>query len=216
MDTDFSFDWDDNFGWDDSPTEEVKKPETESSSRRRKTECVEISTKTEYRRAFGEARLFEAMKGVPLRRGHSYHFITAGDVDSLSFLKLAMVHCGHIQHMLASTWCMAAEDVLQFDQWLSDGVIDKVDFYVGEIFPGSYRVEYGMLKKIIEKHQCGRIAVFRNHSKIYAVHSDKYKFAIETSANINANPRTEQDVITVCDEIYNFYKSYFDGINSFE
>ena len=219
MDFDFDFDfeeWGGDFGSDETQTDATKPDTAERDTRRRKTECIEISTKTEHRRAFGEARLFEAMKGAPLLSGHSYHFITAGDVDSLSFLKFAMVHCGHIRHMLASTWCMAAEDVLQFDRWLCDGVIDKIDFYVGEIFPGSYSVEFAMLKKIIEKHDCGRIAVFRNHSKVYAIDAEKYKLAIETSANINTNPRTEQGVITVNDAIYDFYKAYFDGIKSFE
>lgn len=32
------------------------------------------------------------------------------------------------------------------------------------------------------------------------------------SANINTNPRTEQGVITINRELYQFYKDYFDGI----
>lgn len=111
---------------------------------------------------------------------------------------------------------MAAEDILQFDEWIEQGKIKKIDFYVGEIFPSSYRIEYGMLNELIEKHKCGRIAVFRNHSKVYAGDGEKFKFAIETSANINTNPRTEQGVMTINDDIYHFYKEYFDKIKSFE
>ena len=61
-----------------------------------------------------------------------------------------------------------------------------------------------------------RLCVFRNHSKIYAGEGDKFSFAIETSANINTNPRTEQGVITIDRGLYEFYKSYFDRIESFE
>jgi len=43
-----------------------------------------------------------------------------------------------------------------------------------------------------------------------------FSFGIETSANINTNPRTENGCITINKEIYNFYKEYFDGIISFE
>lgn len=72
-----------------------------------------------------------------------------------------------------------------------------------------------MIKKIIEKHQCGRVAVFRNHSKIFAGTTDKYSFGIQMSCNINTNPRTENGCIQINDEIFKFYKEYFDGINSF-
>jgi hypothetical protein len=51
---------------------------------------------------------------------------------------------------------------------------------------------------------------------ITAGDGEKFKFAIETSANINTNPRTEQGVMTINDDIYHFYKEYFDKIKSFE
>jgi hypothetical protein len=109
---------------------------------------------------------------------------------------------------------MASEDVYQIQDWLESGKIKKIDAYMGEIFPGTYKLEYKLLKPIIEKYG-GRVAVFRNHSKIYAGYGDKFHFGIETSANINTNPRTEQGCITIGKDIYEFYKEYFDGIRSF-
>lgn len=44
----------------------------------------------------------------------------------------------------------------------------------------------------------------------------KFAFGIETSANINTNPRTENGCLTIGKEIYEFYKEYFDKIISFE
>ena len=111
---------------------------------------------------------------------------------------------------------MAADDILQIEEWLSLGKIKKLDIYVGEIFPNSYKLEFKKLKEIFEKHNCGRIAVFKNHSKIYAGIGNKFAFGVETSANINTNPRTENGCITISNEIYKFYKDYFDGIKSFE
>ena len=76
-----------------------------------------------------------------------------------------------------------------------------------------------MVKKFYQEHpEVGRAAIFKNHSKVYAGcnESDGFYFGIETSANINTNPRTEQGCITVSRGIYDFYKEYFDGINSFE
>lgn len=73
-----------------------------------------------------------------------------------------------------------------------------------------------MLNDLFAKYNCGRIAVFKNHSKIYAGIGNKFAFGIETSANINTNPRAENGCITINAELFQFYKDYFDGIKSFE
>ena len=185
---------------------------------RRTKECTELSQRYEYRRAFSEVKLFEAMKYVTLQEGCAYHFITAGDVDSLSYLKVVL-NQHDLDYCLISTWYMAAEDILQVQQWYDAGRIKKFDMYLGEIFPGSYKIEWAMVKKFYQEHpEVGRAAIFKNHSKVYAGcnESDGFYFGIETSANINTNPRTEQGCITVSRGIYDFYKEYFDGINSFE
>ena len=180
--------------------------------------CVELSQKYEYRRAFSEVRMLEAMKHVSLMDKTTYNFITAGDVDSLTYLKIVL-NQHNLDYCLLSTWCMAAEDILQVEEWFEAGRIKKVDMYLGEIFPNSYKIEYGMVKDFYKKHPtAGRVAIFRNHSKIYAGcnYRESFFFGIQTSANINTNPRTEQGSITIDKGIFDFYKEYFDGIKSFE
>lgn len=193
----------------------AKKESEQKRSHRRVAVCTELSLEYEYRRAFSEQKLIEAMGGFKtLEENHCYNFITAGDVDSLSYLQL-ILHYQKLEYCLFSTWCMCAEDILKFDMWLTDGIIKKLDAYIGEIFQSSYSVEWKMLNEIFKKHNCGRIAVFRNHSKIYAGYGDKFYFGIQTSANINTNPRTENGSIIINKQIFKFYKEYFDGIKSF-
>ena len=202
-----------DFDFLNTPT--PKSNDEKKRSHRRSTVCTELSLEYEYRRAFSEQQLIEAMGGFKtLKENHCYNFITAGDVDSLSFLQL-ILHHQKLDYCLFSTWCMNAEDILKFDMWLKDGVIKRLDAYVGEIFPNSYATEWKMLNEIFKKHDCGRIAVFRNHSKIYAGYGEKFYFGIQTSANINTNPRTENGSITISEQIFRFYKEYFDGIKSF-
>ncbi len=190
--------------------------DTSKRTHRRTTQCYELSTKYLYRRAFSEMSLFDACGAFEFQEGHAYHFITGGDVDSLSYLK-AILRQQPLTYCLFSTWCMAAEDILQFEEWLQAGRIEHLDAYVGEIFPNSYRIEYRMLKDVFARNRGGgRIAVFRNHSKIYAGIGPKFAFAVESSANINTNPRTENGCITIDRGIYEFYREFFDGIKSFE
>lgn len=176
---------------------------------------LELSLKYEYRRAFSEVALIDCLGVKDFEEGYSYNFITGGDVDSLSYLKLMIRHQPRLHHLICSTWCMSAEDIFQLRKWVEDAVIEKLDLYVGEIFPTSYKIEWGMLQKMFNELECGRLCVFRNHSKILAGVGEKYAFGIQTSANINTNPRTEQGNITIDRGLYEFYKNYFDGIKSF-
>ena len=185
---------------------------------RRTKACVELSQRYEYRRAFSEVQMLDAMKHVRLQDGATYNFITAGDVDSLSYLKVVL-NQHDLDFVLLSTWCMSAEDILQIQQWYEDGRIKHFDMYLGEIFPGSYRIEWAMVKDFYQHHpDAGRAAIFKNHSKIYAGcnFSENFYFGIQTSANVNTNPRTEQGCITIDKALFDFYKEYFDGIRSFE
>lgn len=129
------------------PQEEV---EEKKKVRRRTQACTELSQRYEYRRAFSEVKLLEAMRYQHLQKGVTYNFITAGDVDSLSYLKVVL-NQHDLDYCLLSTWCMAAEDVFQFLEWYKSGRIKKIDMYLGEIFPNSYRVEWGHGKRILRK-----------------------------------------------------------------
>lgn len=186
----------------------------ESKPKPRRSTVLKRHTTYQYRRAFSETKLLDLVSPEELIDGASFNFITGGDVDALSYLKL-ILRAQPLDYVLASTWCMAQEDIFQFKDWHEEGLIKKADFYVGEIFPGTYKIEYKFLKEVAELYS-GRVAVFRNHSKIFAGIGQKFAFGIQTSANINTNPRTENGCIQIGSDIYNFYKDYFDGIVSFE
>lgn len=176
-----------------------------------KVKTMRRKTQNIYRRAFSELQLIENLE--PLKPEMSYHVISGGDVDALSFLKHILKQQA-LDYCLFSTWCMAMDDVQQIQEWMKTGRIKRMDAYCGEIFPGSYRKEYEALKPIIEEGG-GRVAIFRNHSKVFAGTGPLYSFGIASSANINTNPRTENTIITTSRDCFIFYKDFFDGVKSF-
>ena len=201
------------FESEEKETPEIKSEKKNATSqKRRKTECLEQKTAQIYRRAFSETQLLDVVPKV-LKENHSYNFITAGDVDALSYLKI-IIRNQNIKHCLLSTWVMACHDILEIEKYLNEGKIKHIDFYMGEVFPNQYKNEFKKLKTFEEKYK-SKVVVFKNHSKIFAGTGDKFSFGIQTSANVNTNPRTENGCITINDEIYKFYKSYFEGIKSF-
>jgi len=170
-------------------------------------------SKNVYRKAYSETQLFDILGIKDLQDGYSYHCISGGDIDSLSYIKY-ILRQQNLEYLLFSTWCMAQEDVKQINIWIAKNNILRLDAYMGEIFPGSYKEQYKELCRIIKKNR-GRVCIARNHSKIYAGIGSKYAFAIESSANINTNPRIENTTITIGKDIYCFYKNFFDKLISF-
>uniref|UniRef100_A0A6M3JXT9 Uncharacterized protein n=1 Tax=viral metagenome TaxID=1070528 RepID=A0A6M3JXT9_9ZZZZ len=173
-----------------------------------------LNNKYFYRRAFSEIKLLDLLGIDRFKNGESYHIISGGDIDSLSFLK-HIIRQQRLEYLLISTWCMAMDDVILLGGWVEEGKINRLDAYCGEIFPNQYAGVFHELKKVVAQRQ-GRVAIFRNHSKIFAGVGDDFAFAIESSANVNTNPRAENTTITIGDEIFHFYKDYFDGIVSFD
>lgn len=146
--------------------------------------------------------------------GTAYHCFSFGDVDALTYLR-AVVKQQRVEYLMLSTWCMAVTDVEEMAKWVERGDLGRVDFYVGEIFQSTYAETYLMLSGMVRRFG-GRVAVFRNHSKVMAGFGERFDFAIESSANVNTNPRSENTVVTVDSALARWYKEeIFDKIQSF-
>ena len=195
-----------DFGfWDGASPDATDNP---IRSRAHKTKDLQL-----YRR-FKSEREVEEILDWDFEPGVAYHVISSGNIDSLTFLK-HILRQQRVKYLAYSTWCMALQDVKELERYLELGRLHRVDTYVGEIFKGSYGNEYSGLCSLHDKYG-GRVAIFRNHAKVYCGFGGKFDFVIESSANINTNPRAENTVITIDKGLAEFYKEFFDGIVSFE
>ena len=178
-----------------------------------KAKVIKINNQHLFHRLNSE-RMLEDILPLEVEQGASYHVISNGDIDSFSYL-MWILRMQKVRRLLCSTWCMARLDIEEFHRQIMLGRIGELSFYVGEIFPGSYPEEYSEICEVC-RDSGGRVAVFRNHSKVMAGHGEKFSFVIESSANINTNPRTEQTVITINTELTNFYFEFYEKIISFD
>lgn len=165
------------------------------------------------RRAKSEEVLHEILPPV-IAPGESWHVLSAGDVDALSYLA-HLLRETPMDHVILSTWCMARADVEQLLEWVDAAKIRCLDAYVGEIFPGQYADADELLRPLVRRTG-GRVAVFRNHSKLFLARAGARAWVVESSANVNTNPRAENTTITADWELYQHYKAYLDGIRSFD
>lgn len=143
------------------------------------TRALKTRTRHELRRANPEAVLAEVLP-APLDLGATYHVISGGDVGSLSFLGRVLAEAP-MDYVLLSTWRMAMPDVEQVEKWLTEGRIGRMDAYGGEIFPSQYPSVHRRFSDVLRAHG-GRMAIFRNHAKVFAGTGPAFAFAIESSA----------------------------------
>jgi hypothetical protein len=174
---------------------------------------VFTSRERQFFRRFNSEKHLEECLPWEWEPGAAYHIISHGDIDGLTFFKFALRQ-QVLRYALLSTWCMALIDIRELERYIGEGRIGRLDSYVGEIFRSRYMAEWAKLCALHEKHG-GRAAIFRNHSKIFLGFGDKFDFVIESSANINTNPRTENTVITINSRLARHYKNFFDGITGF-
>ena len=169
------------------------------------TVALKLKLKNEYRRAASEIKLLDM--DFDFEEGDSYHFMTAGDVDALSFLSL-ILRQQKIKELYMSTWVAAQNDVDYLEKKIKDGRIGILKSFVGEIFKKQYPSVYNSLSKISE------VKSAKNHSKIWAGRGEKFDFHIEMSCNINTNPRIENACIVIGGDGFEFYKQFFDGLRA--
>ena len=146
--------------------------------------------------------------------GEAYHCFSFGDVDALTYLR-AILKQQPLEYVCLSTFSMALTDAETLLKWQRGGLIGRLDLYLGEIFDSKFAEVYNTLREAVAL-MGGRVAVFRNHSKVMAGFGERCDFSVEGSANLNSNPRCEQTVITVDEGVARFYKEeIFDKIHSF-
>lgn len=146
-------------------------------------------------------------------KGVAYHCLSYGGIDAYSYLKFILKQ-QRLKYCLISSWIVSPYDADAIYENVKRGDIEKIDFYVGDIFKGGYRGAYDKTLRCVELCN-GRVAIFHNHCKIIVGFGEKFDFAMESSTNLNVNLRLEQTTIYTDRRLALFYKNYFDEIHAF-
>lgn len=177
--------------------------------------AMRTRSRHQMRRAKSEKVLAELLPRV-IEPGETWHVISHGDVDSLSYLA-HVIEPTYFDTVSISTWCIAATDLDRLAEWLNTGRIGHLDLYLGEIFPGQYVGEYEQATKMRRDYGVG-LKIARNHSKVMLAGnaSTDTWLVSESSANVNTNPRIEQTSITNDRALFEFYRDFFNGLHSID
>ena len=203
MEFDFSgIDFD--FGLEDDKKEETPKQEIKAEHR--------MGYRHFFRKASSEKALENALDWH-FNDGDCYHCFSFVDVDAMTYFK-HVLRQQRIKYAAISTWVISGEDVEELDRWHKRGMVGRVDFFIGEIFERQYPEAAAALQRFVR--ECGgRYVVFRNHAKVMAILGERFDCLIESSANVNTNPRSENTVLTVDSDLTKKYVKLFSEIVPF-
>jgi hypothetical protein len=174
----------------------------------RSARCIKTRERHELRCLTSEDALYNCIADWHWRKGYAYHVISTGDVDAMSFI-MAILKQQPVDYLLVSTWVISSTDIKQLHEQIDRGNIKRIDIYLGEISEGR---DPDVTREAIEvtAKTGGRMVRFKNHSKVTVAYGKRFTAVVESSANLNTNPRSENTVVTINEKLADFYKEFFD------
>lgn len=144
-----------------------------------------------------------------------FKLVSFGDFSSIGFVNFVASRT-KIKSMTASTLRVGKKHLKCLDALHSSGKIGHVHFIVGSIMSSDSQTgkKYGYfdnLQDVCEKNGWD-ITVYSNHSKVILMDTEVGKFVLETSSNLNENPKMEQFSFEKNEELYEMYINVFEEV----
>lgn len=148
-----------------------------------------------------------------LRDGDCYHCFSYGEVDQISYIR-HLLKDQRAEYMMLATWAIDTDGTNDIFKWMDAGLIGRCDVWIGDYVRKRHDgKEYRNLLEGITARG-GKVTYFFNHAKIAVIFGERYDVVLESSANINWNPRSENAVITASTELAEFYRDIFYQIHA--
>jgi hypothetical protein len=170
-----------------------------------------------YRLRFAALQAGQTIRDVapdPPAPGESLHALSDGTYNFATWLPQIVAWFDHIDELDLVTWTTsrhAAEELLSLHQ---AGKITRLNLYLSHFFRSRDPSTYAYLRQNL--HPPNTFHAFPNHAKILlaANRATDHYLAIETSANLNTNPRYEQYTITHDRNLWQFHRDWLAQIRS--
>lgn len=137
--------------------------------------------------------------------------LTVGGFSSLGFIIFIAEHT-MINELTVSTLRVGKKHLHILDKLHKSGKLKRVNFIVGSIMKKSGAVDkFGYYDDLIAvcKENNWQVRVENNHSKLLLFDTKDGKYVIETSSNLNENPKIEQFSFEKSAELFDFYHKFF-------
>jgi hypothetical protein len=187
------------------------------ASRKLETEFVpepaalRLSPKERFARIKREQALADVVTDPPAK-GESIHILSGSKFDYWTWVPHMLGWLGgRADALYCSTWTLSRPNAVELLQLWDKGCFDDVAFLTGLYFKRRETAVYSFLLEGIQSRR-GRYRALLNHAKVLLLHSAKRRMwlTVEGSANLTANPRLEQYVVTNCHELWQFHRAWME------
>lgn len=154
----------------------------------------------------------ESMVSVLPDDSTCYKFMSDGGFSSISFVKFVADRT-RINYLFASTLRVGAKHLGMLDYLHRAQKLGMCEFVVGGIMRDGSKLDkkygyYEDLENVCRKNNW-IVKVINNHSKVILFDTDIGRFVLETSSNLNENPKCEQFSFEKDSELFEFYMDFF-------
>jgi hypothetical protein len=136
-----------------------------------------------------------------------------GGFSSISIIKY-IAEKETIDNLMAVTFRIGKKQIIELNNLYESGFLKNAKFITSTSQERLDR-EYDYLETIgyFVKKNHWQIACYNNHAKVYLMKTEKQNyFVLETSSNLNENPKMEQFILSNDQMLYDFYYNLFDNL----
>lgn len=136
-----------------------------------------------------------------------FKFVSHGGFSSASFIAMVAEYT-KINMLYCSTFRVGKKEIIMLNGLHEKCVLDKAKFVMFSGMLGDENKKYNyneIVNRVCEKNGW-MVETKKNHSKIFLFDTDCGKYVLETSSNLNENPKIEQYSFEKSEELYRFYE----------
>mgnify|MGYP000964634650 CR=1 FL=1 len=149
--------------------------------------------------------------------GEVYKYISfSGGFASINFIKLVADNEPIIE-LMASTLRIGEKQFEYMARTHAAGRIKSATFFIGSLMredENKHNAKYDYYRKFVKtcERTGWRYFIVNNHSKIILMRTKNNYYVLETSSNLNENPKIEQYSFENNIELYDFYYAFFKAL----
>ena len=167
-----------------------------------------------------EKHALESILTSPPTKDEIIKLVSCGVFSAIGVIKY-IADFEVIEHMDVSSFAVGAKHAETLSVLHDQGRIKTARFFVGNIMKtdgnrdGNRIDRSAALNNVCEKCGWNQI-VCKNHSKIILMKTAKNYYVVETSSNLNENPKFEQFSFENNKTLYEFYREFFNELEAIE
>lgn len=174
-----------------------------------------VDTRESVRTFFDLAQSIDKLESAGMHipaPGNALRMISpAGGWSSCSLI-LWIAEQTHIRRMIATTLRVGKKEIDAICGLMYDGTLESAEIYLSGIAKQHKKYDYSDYFEAKCEEYGIKYKYVKNHSKVILLDTDLGKIVIETSSNLNENPKIEQFCVLNSEKVYDFYMNCFNRL----